>query len=113
MAEFPPAWENEKVKWKRATLSLDSSEDAVLVIPTGDSVRRLRLRLGMLDDGELPGTDPHLEANICQQIIDWGPAVTVRLQTSQGEVKLEGGSHSNPVAVEAPSLRTRVSRLLP
>jgi len=116
VVEFPPTWENEKVKWKRATLILDSTEDAVLVIPSGDSVRRLRLRLRLLDDKELSGTNVHLESNILEQITIWQPAVTVRLETSGGTVNLEaapGWGNNFHVAVEKPSLRTRVLRLLP
>jgi hypothetical protein len=113
VAEFPPTWVNEHVNWKRATLSMDAADDPVLIVPTGDSVRRVRLRLGLLEDQELPAPPANLEAKICRQIITFGPAITIRLQTSEGWVVLNGYANWDPLAVEAPSFRRRVLRLLP
>src|ERR1043165_1339122 len=44
VAEFPSTWTNKQINWKRATLAMDVADKPVLIIPTGDSVRRVRLR---------------------------------------------------------------------
>jgi len=73
----------------------------------------VRLRLGLLDDKEPSAAGPDVEPTICQQIITWGPSVTVRLETSEGVVLLKGWGHTIPVAVESPSFWRRLLRLLP
>jgi hypothetical protein len=113
VAEFPSTWTNKQVNWRRATLAMDEANKPVMIIPAGDSVRRVRVRLRLLDDKELPAPSSNLEPTICQQIITWGPSITVRLEASEGVVLLKGWGHKVPVAVESPSLRCRVLRLLP
>jgi hypothetical protein len=89
------------------------------VLPEGDSVHQIRLRLvGLAEDeagpfNSLPFTDGKLEQKNVRLIISWPSELEFELVGSEGDITLYGNTLQHPVAVERPSIWRRLARVLP
>lgn len=104
--------------WDTATYIPEDNASANFVIPHGDSIHQIQLRLSSAvhRDGSLeyfPLPDER-QREIAGNVIGSrpSPVVAFRLMTSEGDVLLVGSTDGRPVATERLTFRRRLRRML-